>query len=472
VRAYLLAAMVALGLTSVAATALLINRAVDSELTTFAERDMQLAADDAADTASALYLEEGTWSPRSVRALRTVAHGRGDVIALLGRDGDPVPGSPAASPDGRRAKVVAGGRVVGTVIASRAQGAPMPAPATRLDQRLRGRMDELLLEAGLAAGLVALLLASVVALRMARPLERLTEVARRMEAGHIETRATGSGGAREIARLARTMDRLAAALRRQDELRRATAADVTHELRGALVGVVARIEMLQDGVAGDPHAALRRMQGDVSRVHRLVDDVDLLVDAQRPSLLMDRHPVALDDLLRAAVERCAAHAGARGIRLTASTAPAWVEADAGRLAQVVDNLLSNAIRYTDAGGRVAARVVPRGDTAVIEIADSGIGIAPEHLTHVFDRFWRARGASERAPDGSGVGLAVASEIVAAHGGRVDVSSRPGCGSTFTVVLPRGAAGAGAPGPAPARPVAAEAATSRAPRVADPLARTV
>ncbi|MDX6723245.1 MAG: two-component system, OmpR family, sensor histidine kinase BaeS [Solirubrobacteraceae bacterium] len=450
-RAYLLGAMVTLALSSVAATALLINRAVDAELATFAERDLQLAADDAAETAAALYIELGRWSSRSVTALRAAARSRNGTISLLGADGHPLAGSASArAAAGRRAAIVVRGRTVGTVVATRSRAGPAAGPITRLDRRLHGRMDGLLLESGFVAGILALIIASALALRMARPLERLTEVARRMEGGHIEARATGSGGGREMTRLAHTMDRLAAALRRQDELRRATAADVTHELRSALVGVVARIETLQDGVADDPAAVLRRMQGDVRRVHRLVDDVDLLVDAQQPSLLVDRQPLALDEVVRAAVERSEHECAARGIRLTASVAPVQVAGDTARLAQVVDNLLSNAVRYTDPGGRVAVRVRGRGDAAVIEVADSGIGIAPDHVPRVFDRFWRAGAAAERAPDGSGVGLAVVAEIVAAHGGSVRVDSRPAAGTTFTVLLALAAPAAAVPGAAPAR----------------------
>jgi two-component system, OmpR family, sensor histidine kinase BaeS len=438
VRAHLLVAMIGLALVSVGATALLMNRAVDGELAKFAQHDLRLSADDAAESAAAVYLEAGRWSPRSVRALRTVARGRGDAIAVVGPRGRPVPGSPVAAPGatGARAAVVVRGRLVGTVIATHPPHGGVDTAAQRLDRQLRGRMDGLLAQAGGLAALIGLLLALVVALRMARPLERLTEVARRMEAGHIETRATGSGGGREMTRLAHTMDRLAAALRRQEELRRATVADVSHELRGALVGVVARIEALRDGVAQDPEGVLVRMEGDARRVHRLVDDIGRLVDAQRPALMLERRPIDVAEVVRAAVERREATCRALSIGLTASVAPVRVEGDPARLAQVLDNLLSNAVRYTDEGGRVSVRVERRGAHAAIEVADTGIGIAPEHVARVFDRFWRARAASARAPEGSGVGLAVVSEIVRAHGGRVEVASRPGGGSTFTVLLAR------------------------------------
>jgi two-component system sensor histidine kinase BaeS len=308
-------------------------------------------------------------------------------------------------------------------------------------------MSGLLLTAGLLAGSVALALALLVALGLARPLRRLTDVARRMGAGEIETRATGAGGGREITRLAHTLDRLAAALRRQDEVRRATASDVTHELRGALVGIVARVELVRTGLADDSPAMLGQIDGDVRRLNRLVDDVDRLAEAQRPGLLVRKRPIALDEIVTVCAARYADRCVAQSIALTRRVSGARVEGDPERLGQVVDNLLSNALRYTDPGGRIAVTLRVDGDEAAIDVADSGIGLPPEHLARIFDRFWRAPEARARVGQGSGVGLALVADLVAAHDGRVEVSSRPGCGSTFTVRLPLCAR---PPGAAPAR----------------------
>jgi two-component system sensor histidine kinase BaeS len=256
-----------------------------------------------------------------------------------------------------------------------------------------------------------------------------------MEAGELESPATNAGGSREMRMLGRTMDRLAAALRRQDEVRRATAADVSHELRGALVGVFTRIDALQEGLVADERTTFAQLERDARRLRRLVYDVHRLTEAQRPALLIDKCPIALDDLVR---DRVAAHAEpfrARSISLTHALAPARVVGDPERLAQVLDNLLSNALRYTDPGGRVVVSLDARGGEAMIAVADSGIGIAPQYLARVFDRFWRAPGARARAAEGSGVGLALVSELVRAHGGAVEVSSRPGDGTSFWVRLP-------------------------------------
>jgi two-component system, OmpR family, sensor histidine kinase BaeS len=443
VRSQLLGAMVLVAVASVAVTALLVNRAVDSELRELSARDLRISAANAAETAAAGYIGDGGWSARSVRALRTVSRAHGEAIAVLGAGGRPVAGSPPVRTVGRpeRAAIVVRGRIVGTVVAAPPAEGGLDGAVRRLDQRLQRRMSGLLMAAGLLAGSVALALALLVALRLARPLRRLTDVARRMGAGEIETRAAGAGGGREIARLANTLDRLAATLRRQDEVRRATVSDVTHELRGALVGVVARVEALRTGIADDPPAMLAQIDGDVSRLHRLVDDVGSLSEAQRPALLVRRRPIALDEIVAACAERYADRCAALSIALTQRLAPVRVDGDPERLGQVVDNLLSNALRYTDSGGRIAVTLRVAGGEAAIDVADSGIGIAPEYLARIFDRFWRAPEARARASQGSGVGLALVAALVAVHDGQVEVASRPGCGSTFTVRLPLSEPGA-------------------------------
>src|SRR4051794_29191338 len=189
-----------------------------------------------------------------------------------------------------------------------------------------------------------------------------------MSSGEIETRAVGAGGGRELTRLAQTMDRLARALREQDDTRRATVADVTHELRGALVGVFARVEGLRHGLVDDEQVALAQIEKDAHRVRRLVDDVDRLAEAQRPGLLVHKRPTDLDAIVHACVASYAARCRARSIELTHRVSHARVTGDPERLAQVLDNLLSNALRYTDPGGRVEVSLDVRGEEVVLEVA--------------------------------------------------------------------------------------------------------
>jgi anti-anti-sigma factor len=205
----------------------------------------------------------------------------------------------------------------------------------------------------------------------------------------------------------------------------------------------------------DAKTALDRTARDARRLNRLVDDVLLLAEAQKPSLLVRKRPVDLHDVCS---ERAAAHAdrfAERGIAFDCEAAPARVDGDPQRLAQIVDNLLSNALRYTDPGGSVRLRLEARGGEAVLSVADTGIGIAPERVARIFDRFWRDPEARDRVAEGSGVGLALVRDMVLSHDGTVEADSRPGEGSTFTVRLPMAAE------PEHDEPLVREPATDRA-----------
>ena len=150
---------------------------------------------------------------------------------------------------------------------------------------------------------------------------------------------------------------------------------------------------------------------------------------------MRKRPIDLDTIVLACVAGYADRCRALSIELAHDVAPARVVGDPERLAQVVDNLLSNALRYTDAGGQVEVSLAVRDGEAVVEVADSGIGIEPGQLERIFDRFWRSPEARARTADGSGVGLALVSDLVRVHDGRVAVASEPGRGTRLSVALP-------------------------------------
>jgi two-component system sensor histidine kinase BaeS len=214
------------------------------------------------------------------------------------------------------------------------------------------------------------------------------------------------------------------------------AADVAHELRTPLTGLLLRIEAAQDEVLDDPQRNLQAMYTEGRRLGALIEDVEALAEAERPGVLMERKRV---DMAEAARGRLAVHAaafGEAGIELHDVLADgAIVDGDPARLAQVIDNLLTNALRYTDRGGDVTITVRSRDRGVAVDVSDTGVGIAADDLPHVFDRFWRADRSRSRATGGSGVGLAVVQRLVAAHGGRIDVESEPGRGTSFHVWLP-------------------------------------
>jgi two-component system sensor histidine kinase BaeS len=319
--------------------------------------------------------------------------------------------------------------VAGPALKERVPAEVLNAEDSFIDERL-GNVRML----GIGLALVfALASAGLVTVTLVRPLRRLTAATDRMGAGDLEVRAELGGGA-ELARLGAAFNRLGEALRREDELRRATAADIAHELRTPVTGILARIEAAQDGVMPDPQANLAAMHEETLRLARLIEDVGQLADAEKHALLIDKARVDLGAVAHARADARRDFFRAKDIEFVDEVESTPVHADASRLEQIVDNLLSNALRYTDPGGSVKLKVRTDRDHAVLEVADTGIGIAPEDQGRVFDRFWRSDRSRSRATGGAGIGLAVVRELVEAHDGDVTLESAPGRGTTFRVRL--------------------------------------
>jgi two-component system sensor histidine kinase BaeS len=441
---------VTMGTIAIAAVALsmmLVSHALDGRLNRLAAAHVQSSANRVAAIAADRY-RSGRWSHRSLEEVVERSRAAGFAVTILDGSGRPLAGTDETGRPHRWnavAPVVAGGRKVGRLELRLLRGDIFGAENLALRHQLSGLLE---ICAGLALGL-ALLAAALVAATLVRPLRRLTDTAERMTAGDLSARARVGGGA-ELGQLAGAFNRLAGTLAREDELRRAAAADIAHELRTPVAGIVSRIEAAQDGVMENEAANLEAMHAEALRLAALIDDVGKLAEAERPDLLISRAPLDLADSCRL---RAAAYEGffaAKGIAFETHVHPAPMNGDARRLEQVVDNLLSNALRYTDPGGRVTMRVAREVAGCVVEVSDTGIGIAREDLPHVFDRFWRSDRSRSRATGGSGIGLAVVRELVRAHHGRVELRSELGSGTTARVVLPA-AAVAPAPGPVRAAP---------------------
>jgi two-component system OmpR family sensor kinase len=285
-----------------------------------------------------------------------------------------------------------------------------------------------------------------------RPLDRVIQAARAIESGKLDERLrpTKRDEIGELGIAFDTMlDRLAGLVASQ----RRFVADAAHELRTPLTALGGMVEMLQIGAdRGDP-STIRRMldtmSREIDRLGRLVADLLTLsrLDAEQPL-----HPVPVD--LGTLLGEIATQTRllAEGQEVTVEiTRPATVVADPDRLKQVLLNLTANALRFTPAGGEIVLRLGTAGSRAVLQVADTGSGIASELLPRVMDRFVRGDSSRARATGGSGLGLAIVSAIVEAHGGTIELASEPGRGTTVTIGLAL-ASGGEAP-PAPPLPIA-------------------
>ncbi len=422
--------MAAVAVFSVVLATSLANQGLESELRQSAKDRLHTTALHLAALAADLQAS-GSPSTAVTAELKHVAAFEGLLIAVHGADGRLVPGSAAlGTRQGASAPIVVRGRPTGTVTT-----APVDRAAfEKADQSLHRRLNRLHVLAGVLAGVLALGAALLLSIPLTRPLRRLTEGAHRMERGELDVRVAPTGGA-ELAGLARALNQLASTLELEEELRRDAAADLAHELRTPLTGLITRIEAAQDDVMADPAANLHAMHGEALRLARLTDDLAQLSDAQKPGMLLEKLRI---DLAEIASQRADANGrifSEKAIELVCELDPAPLDGDSGRLEQLLDNLLSNALRYTDAGGQVALRTFAEGGDSVLQVSDTGMGIAPDEIDHVFDRFWRSDKSRARIHGGAGIGLAIVFELVRAHGGRIDVQSALGDGATFTARFP-------------------------------------
>jgi signal transduction histidine kinase len=434
-------AFVAVAALAVGLATLLSTQGLEPRLTDAAEARIARSADRLARDAAARYGREGRWTEAAASDLEHVGLTTGLRLAIIRIDGRPVRTADSArmlnaalhGPSATSRPVLVDGRRVGSLHAAPVGGGLL-SPA---DVNLRDSLDRLHMIAGAIAVAIALIAALLLAQTISAPLRRIRSTAQRMERGDLDA-ATEPGGDAEVRAVGHALNRLAETLKHEDRLRRENVGDLAHELRTPVSGLLSRIEAAQDGVLPDEAANLEAMHAEALRLRRLFDDLDRLAAAERPGLLLEKQAVDLAAVAGSEADQMATSFAEKDVVLERELAPTEIDGDPDRLGQIVANLLSNALRYTEAGGRVWLRVgSEEGGGAVLEVADSGIGIDPENLKHIFKRFWRADKSRSRATGGTGIGLAIVRELVIAHEGRIDVESAPGRGSRFRVSFPTG-----------------------------------
>ncbi len=293
-----------------------------------------------------------------------------------------------------------------------------------------------LLWAVAVAGVGGLLLVSLTSRRALGSVRALTTAARRMGAGDLSQRVRAKGRD-EIGELAQTFNSMADELERAERQRRNLVADVAHELRTPLSNVQGYVEALRDGVLEPDAKTLATIHQQVLYLSELVEDLRLLAETEAGDISLHREPGSLDEALRTSVEGVRARAEAKGVAVGArlpASAPD-VTFDRTRIAQVVGNLLDNAIRHTPPGGSVTVEMDVGAEFVTVSIRDNGEGIPADTLPFVFDRLYRVDPSRSRATGGAGLGLTIARKLVEAHGGTIRAESEPDRGTAVTFDLP-------------------------------------
>jgi two-component system sensor histidine kinase BaeS len=287
--------------------------------------------------------------------------------------------------------------------------------------------------AAVVALLVALLASWVVTRLITRPIQAMTSATRAFTAGDRQARA-GVHGPGELGELARAFDLMADTVARSERDRRNLTADVAHELRTPLAALQAGLEEVRDGLVEPTPQGLAGLHDQSLRLGRVVSDLAELSAVEASDVPVRRAQVDLTQVARDELTVRESHLRAAGLTVGSRLdGPVLVRGDSDRLHQAVGNLLANAARYCRAGDEVTVLVRGEADQAVLDVVDSGPGIPADELPHVFDRLWR--GSAARQVAGSGIGLAVAREIVVAHSGTIAAVSPEGAGTTVTIRLP-------------------------------------
>ena len=292
-----------------------------------------------------------------------------------------------------------------------------------------------------AALILAALVGAFLARTALRPVDEITRAAREIAAGQ----GTAELGRRlrirqpndEVGRLAATFNEMLERLETLFQTQQRLVADVSHELRTPLTTLRGNLDLLRRGAAEDPkmrEEAIAAMEAEVARMSRMLSDLLLLAQADA-GIQLQFKPVELDTLLLEVYRQALVMAEGRVRVHLGHEDQAQVMGDADRLRQLLLNLVENAIKYTPPGGEVTLSLAREPGWVRITVADTGIGIAPEDLPHIFERFYRADKARSRTMGGTGLGLSIAQWIAEAHGGQITVESRVGEGSVFTLWLP-------------------------------------
>ena len=381
------------------------------------------------------YRQKGSWE--RVRGdytrLREIAISSAQVpplLTLLDASQRLVAGNP---------EIPAGATVRPVVVESQTVGWIARAPLRRFSSAAEERFQQQQLRASWIIAGLALVMAALVAVVLARvflqPLKRVAAATHRLAAGRYDTRVA-VGSRDELGRLAEDFNRLAESLERNETLRRRFMADVSHELRTPLTVLSGELEALEDGVRPLSRESLASLRGEVNALAKLVNDLNQLALADVGALAYRKETVDIAPLVQQAIESHRERVAERGLALEASLDQgALVFADADRLQQMFRNLLENAARYTDRGGRVRVALRRADGQVAIEFDDTAPGVPSEALPHLFERFYRVEGSRSRANGGTGLGLSICRSIAAAHGGDIAASASPLGGLRVSVTLP-------------------------------------
>ena len=297
-------------------------------------------------------------------------------------------------------------------------------------------INRLLVLVGVFSLLISFLLGSLLARRISMPISRVISTARMISKGYFDDRVNEPSDTKEIAQLTETINNLAETLENQEALRKRLTADVAHELRTPLATLQSHMEAMIDGIWNPDAEKLKSCHEEILRLNRLVGDLEKLAKYESENLLLTKTSFDISELIRHIIQNYERDFTNKGINIEFIGEKDIITADKDKISQAIINLLSNALKYTPDGGLVQIFVKGTDEVTEIIVRDTGEGISPEDLPHIFERFYRADKSRNRLTGGAGIGLTITKAIIDAHKGKIQVNSEINEGTEFIISLPK------------------------------------
>ncbi len=297
-------------------------------------------------------------------------------------------------------------------------------------------LNQIFIGVGVFSLLLALAFGILVSRQISTPITRVILTAQSIAKGYYGDRSHEKSGTVEINQLTRTINNLAGTLENQENLRKRLTADVAHELRTPLATLTSHVETMIDGIWEPTRPRLESLHEEITRMSRLVSNLEKIAHYESENLVLQKTEFSAADFMNRLIQAYEAAFVAKDVKLALDCDDSVLVADRDKMSQVIINLITNALKFTPAGGKVTIRVRDQRPWTSIQVSDTGQGISENDLSNIFQRFYRADVSRNRTTGGTGIGLTLVKAIVEAHGGTVEVTSMVNEGTQFVMKLPQ------------------------------------